>query len=235
MNSSTSFFAVAVIRFPPVEELCLAPGSRLEHDQQLPHAVITEMIETYCLQPHFTTCVPRDMNGVKYTFHVMTGQHLGYVLMAGGAVTATKGMEVLMEVSQLFERMFVEDTARLSPSDTLAFVKPAHDLLLRLASSSPSSSGGAAFGARDGLSKVKQEIEEVRVLAMDNVNRAVQRGAKIDDIMVATDDLQFQAQGFHQNSRDVYNHLWWSSMRGKLMVGGVAGFLILLILFTFFY
>lgn len=221
-------YAVVVVRISDGVELCLAPGAKLPEGRNFPHQLLNDVVQQYCRAPQFAVADTRSFEGDSYSVNVMTDDDLGFVLLASRTVSRSKGLETLQEVSNLFKRMFVENPENLAPAATLTFVKPAHDLLLRLGAAPVSS-------VPEGLQKVKQEIEEVKTLAMDNVHRAVQRGAKLDDIMEATDDLQFQAQGFHQHSREVYNQIWWNSMKGKLLVGGVASVFVILILFTFFY
>lgn len=225
--TSVALYAAVVVRISDGVELCCAPGAKLPEGRNFPHAVMNDVVQQYCQVPDFCVSDTRSFEGDTLSFHVMTEAELGFVLMAEKSLSRARGHEALTEVAQLFHRMFVESASRLTNESTLTFVMPAHDLLLRL---------GAAPAAHDtGIRKVKQEIEEVKTIALDNVNRAVQRGAKLDDIMEATDDLQFQAQGFHQNSRNLYNQIWWNSMKGKMMLGGVATIFVLFILFTFFY
>lgn len=124
------------------------------------------------------------------------------------------------------------------------FARPARDILVRLSrldtSLSPTRGGntnapGSLSAPTDAkVKQVKLAVDEVKNIALDNVERVIQRGQRIDDIVQATDDLQFQAQGFQRNSRDLRNQLWWNSMKGKLLIGGVAVIFILLVLFTFF-
>lgn len=225
--SATPLYAAVVTRVSDGAELCLAPGCKLPEGKNFPHPLLNDIVQQFCRVPDFCVSDSRSFDGETFTFHVMTDTDIGFVLLAGKSLSRVKGHEALQEISQLFHRMFVESPNRLTNESTLSFVRPAHELLVRL-SASP-------LQDDSGLQKVKKEIEEVKTIAIDNVNRAVQRGARLDDILEATDDLQYQAQGFHQNSRQVYNQLWWNSMKGKLLMGGVATAFILIILFTFFY
>lgn len=235
-----TFYAVVVVRISDGVELCFVPGAKLPAGGSVPEAVITHIQQRYCKAQQFAVADRMQLEGKTYSFCVLNDNDLSFVLLISPDVNPGKGHEALKEISQLFYRMFVDAPANITPVDTLTFVKPAHDVLIRLGAAPLPGEGNAKDGtgrkeAAPGLHRVKQEIEEVKNLAMDNVSRAVQRGAKLDDIMEATDDLQFQAQGFHQNSRNVYNQMRWNSLKGKLVVGGVVSAFLLLILFTFFY
>lgn len=237
---SVSFYAVVVIRIADGVELSYVPGAKLPEGRSIPSNLVTDIEQQYCRAPQFAVADRVSWENETYGFCVLSDNDLSFALLASPNMNHAKGHDVLKEISRLFYRLFVDTPTQLTPVETLTFVKPAHDLLIRYGTSSlpgeENNGGHSGRGeANPVLTRVKQEIEEVKNLAMDNVSRAVQRGAKLDDIMEATDDLQFQAQGFHQNSRNLYNQVWWNSVKGKLILGGIAGVFILLILFTFFY
>lgn len=235
-----AFYAAVVVRISDGVELCFVPGAKLPTGSNVLDAVVTHIQQRYCKVQQFAVADRTQFEGKTYSFCVLNDNDLSFTLLISPDVNPGKGHEALKEISQLFYRMFVDTPANITPVDTLTFVKPAHDVLIRLGAAQLPGEENAKDGiskkeTTPGLHRVKQEIEEVKNLAMDNVSRAVQRGAKLDDIMEATDDLQFQAQGFHQNSRNVYNQMRWNSLKGKLLVGGVVGAILFLILFTFFY
>lgn len=237
---AASLYAAVVIRISDGVELCYAPGAKLPEGRSIPSALVNNIEQQYCRAPQFAVADRISWENEDYSFCVLSDTDLSFVLLSSPSMNHARGHDILKEISELFYRLFVDTPANLTPVDTLTFVKPAHDLLMRLGATpllSDSDSGrrSGRGEANPALTRVKQEIEEVKNIAMDNVSRAVQRGAKLDDIMEATDDLQFQAQGFHQNTRNLYNQLWWNSMKGKVLLGGSACVFVLLILFTFFY
>ncbi|KAG5505780.1 hypothetical protein JKF63_05116 [Porcisia hertigi] len=190
-----------------------------------------------CSAPHFRTSaflnVTSDDNPtqeVTLSYHLMTDDALGYGIVGAKAVGRREGHAALDEMAALFRKMFVEPPSRLNPKLVSVFARPARDLLMK-----QSSSGAAAAGLADSkVQKVKLAVNEVKNMALDNVERVIQRGQRIDDIVQATDDLQFQAEGFQRSSRDLRNQLWWNSIKGWLMIAGAVAFMLLLLYFTFF-
>jgi vesicle-associated membrane protein 7 len=77
--------------------------------------------------------------------------------------------------------------------------------------------------AADGkVRKVKRAVDEVREVALENIDKALQRGEKIDEMVEQTDELQEQAMSFQSNSRTLRRQLWWNGLKGKLIAGLVV-------------
>lgn len=216
----------------------------------IPGTAWAELVDR-CAAPFFRTSaflnVTADDNPaheIKLSYHVMTDDALGFALVGMQGISRRQGHAAVDEMAALFHKMFVENPAKLTPQLVDVFAKPCRDLLIRLsdddavsgagnAASAPGRSSGPT-DANDKVRKVRAAVDEVKNLALDNVDRVIQRGQRIDDIVQATDDLQFQAQGFQRSSRELRNQIWWNSMKGKIIIGGVASLFILLVLFTFF-
>ncbi|CCW62952.1 unnamed protein product [Phytomonas sp. EM1] len=219
-----------VVRISDRMILCKISGVPTENFS-IPGTVWAEVVSK-CVAPHFRTSsflnVTSDLDPTKevqLSYHITTDEALGFALICGKDVGRRHAQSTLDELTALFHKMFVEDTSKLTPRMADMFSKPARDVLVKMSSES---------GGEDKVRRVKQAVDEVKNLALDNVERVLQRGQKIDDIVQATEDLQYQAQGFQRSSRELRNQLWWNTMKGKLVVGGIAAVFILLVLFTFF-
>lgn len=232
--SAAYLFGAVVVRLSDRMMLCKVPGMPTE-GFTIPGTAWAEIVSK-CTAPHFRTSAYLNVtsddvhaNEVQLSYHVLTDDAVGYGIIAAKEVSRRQGHAALDELAALFKKMFVESPAKLSPKTVDVFAKPARELLTRL-------SGVPAGGApgEEKVRKVKLAVDEVKSMALDNVERVIQRGQHIDDIVQATDDLQFQAQGFQRSSRELSNQLWWNSMKGKLIMGGAAGLFILIVLFTFF-
>lgn len=224
-------------------------GSTSLKSFSIPNTVWAELVSK-CAAPHFRTSsfltvleddttsgssargFGFDAKEISLSFHVLTDDALGFAILGDQTISRRDGHAVLNETAALFRKMFVESPHQLTPRMVDVFTKPCRELLLR---HSKSGGGAGALAEDEKLHKVKSAVDEVKNLALDNVERALNRGGKIDDIVNQTDELQFQARGFQQSSRELRDQLWWNSMKGRLIVGGVAAAFVALVLFTFFY
>ncbi|WOK94643.1 Synaptobrevin domain-containing protein/Longin domain-containing protein [Canna indica] len=79
------------------------------------------------------------------------------------------------------------------------------------------------------LSKLKAQITEVKGIMMDNIEKVLDRGEKISLLVDKTESLQFQADSFQRQGRQLRRKMWLQNLRFKLMVAGAVLALILIL------
>ncbi|XP_027104736.1 vesicle-associated membrane protein 727-like [Coffea arabica] len=79
------------------------------------------------------------------------------------------------------------------------------------------------------LSKLKAQITEVKGIMMDNIEKVLDRGEKIELLVDKSENLQFQADTFQRQGRQLRRKMWLQNLQMKLMVGGAI--LVLIIIF----
>ncbi|GAB4855172.1 hypothetical protein Ancab_023799 [Ancistrocladus abbreviatus] len=70
------------------------------------------------------------------------------------------------------------------------------------------------------LAKVKAQIAEVKGIMMDNIEKVLDRGEKIELLVDKTENLQFQADSFQRQGRQLRRKMWFQNLQMKLIVGG---------------
>ncbi|KAL6124792.1 hypothetical protein ACLB2K_077301 [Fragaria x ananassa] len=70
------------------------------------------------------------------------------------------------------------------------------------------------------LSKLKAQITEVKGVMMDNIEKVLDRGEKIELLVDKSENLQFQADSFQRQGRQLRRKMWLQSLQMKLMIGG---------------
>ncbi|KAJ8490676.1 hypothetical protein OPV22_012397 [Ensete ventricosum] len=79
------------------------------------------------------------------------------------------------------------------------------------------------------LSKLRAQITEVKGIMMDNIEKVLDRGEKIELLVDKTESLQFQADSFQRQGRQLRRKMWLQNLRFKLMVAGALIALILIL------
>lgn len=79
------------------------------------------------------------------------------------------------------------------------------------------------------LSKLKAQITEVKGIMMDNIEKVLDRGEKIELLVDKTENLQFQADSFQRQGRQLRRKMWLQNLQMKLMVGGAIIALIIIV------
>jgi len=70
------------------------------------------------------------------------------------------------------------------------------------------------------LYKLKTQITEVKGIMMDNIEKVLDRGERIELLVDKTENLQFQADSFQRQGRQLRRKMWLQNLKLKLMIGG---------------
>ena len=157
--------------------------------------------------------------GCDATFYavVRKDKGLGVVSAMSTAVGQRIGYLSCDKTLSLFTDMFVERAGSLSGEACKAFDEPLGKLVEQFGDSS-------VVDTR--VAKVKKTVDEVRDMAIENVERVIERGERIESMVEQTEQLQDNARGFHSQSTALRRQMWWNGMRTKLaIVAIVVGFL----------
>ncbi|XP_059653010.1 putative vesicle-associated membrane protein 726 [Cornus florida] len=79
------------------------------------------------------------------------------------------------------------------------------------------------------LAKVKAQVSEVKGVMMENIEKVLDRGEKIELLVDKTENLRSQAQDFRQQGTKIRRKMWIQNMKIKLIVIGIVVALILII------
>ncbi|KAK9055657.1 hypothetical protein SSX86_026742 [Deinandra increscens subsp. villosa] len=82
------------------------------------------------------------------------------------------------------------------------------------------------------LSKVKAQVSEVKGVMMENIEKVLDRGEKIEILVDKTENLRSQAQDFRTGGTQLRRKMWLQNMKVKLIVLGIIIALILIIVLS---
>lgn len=80
------------------------------------------------------------------------------------------------------------------------------------------------------LDQVQAQVNEVNVILKDNIQKVLDRGDRLDDLIGKTDDLQSTADSFQRTSTRVARKYWWKNVKMMIIIGVVVGIIVLLII-----
>ncbi|GBG65164.1 hypothetical protein CBR_g49960 [Chara braunii] len=79
------------------------------------------------------------------------------------------------------------------------------------------------------VSKVKAQVAEVKNIMMDNIEKVLDRGEKIDLLVDKADNLRNQAEHFNKQGQVLRRRMWLQNMKMKLIVLAIVIAIILII------
>ncbi|KAK4767325.1 hypothetical protein SAY86_015075 [Trapa natans] len=82
------------------------------------------------------------------------------------------------------------------------------------------------------IAKVKAQVTEVKGVMMENIEKVLDRGEKIEVLVDKTENLRSQAQDFRQQGTQIRRKMWFQNMKIKLIVLAILIALILIIILS---
>lgn len=65
---------------------------------------------------------------------------------------------------------------------------------------------------------VQKKVDEVKGIMVENIERVLERGERIELLVDKTDSLRFQADKFHKTGRALRTKMWWQNFKVQIIV-----------------
>ncbi|XP_015232983.1 PREDICTED: vesicle-associated membrane protein 8-like [Cyprinodon variegatus] len=83
---------------------------------------------------------------------------------------------------------------------------------------------------KDNVQALKDQVDGVKDIMTQNVDRILARGERLDDLMGKTEDLQAGAQNFKQTAHKVARSYWWKNVKLIVVIVVVVLIIVLIII-----
>lgn len=148
---------------------------------------------------------------------------LTYLVVASESLGRRVPFGFLVEIKKQFLSQFKPgdvDFANLPAYGCAAFNSTLKSLMV--------SHGTTEAGQNDALKNAQKEIEDVREIMTQNIERVLERGERIDLLVDKTDRLGGSARDFRVRSKGLKRRMWWKNVKLMAMIVVVVLLLILL-------
>jgi vesicle-associated membrane protein 7 len=128
-----------------------------------------------------------------------------------------------LEIKKKFLEQYPADStdfSRLPSYGCAAFNSTLKNLMI--------SHGTTEAGQNDAIRNAQQEIEDVREIMSENIERVLERGERIDLLVDKTDRLGGSARDFRVRSTGLRRRMWWKNIRLMALLALVIIFLVYL-------
>ncbi|XP_017269988.1 vesicle-associated membrane protein 8 [Kryptolebias marmoratus] len=82
---------------------------------------------------------------------------------------------------------------------------------------------------KDKVQTLKDQVDGVKSIMTQNVDRILARGERLDDLMGKSEDLQEGAKGFKQTSQKVARAYWWKNVKLIVVIVVIVVVIVLII------
>eukprot|EP00252_Welwitschia_mirabilis_P017383 TRINITY_DN3850_c0_g1_i2.p1 TRINITY_DN3850_c0_g1~~TRINITY_DN3850_c0_g1_i2.p1 ORF type:complete len:213 (-),score=37.73 TRINITY_DN3850_c0_g1_i2:100-738(-) len=79
------------------------------------------------------------------------------------------------------------------------------------------------------VNRVKAQALEVKGVMMDNIEKVLEHGERIELLVDKSEGLQFQAHNFQRQGRQVRRKIWLQNFKSKLVIMGIVIIVLLLV------
>ncbi|XP_072051321.1 uncharacterized protein [Amphiura filiformis] len=191
---------------------CLARDTIIlvEHSMTFDHnfqGVARSMLQNISSQSDSKTMYTAD----QYNFHVIVDNGITYI----SATTA--------DFSKQNAHLFLKEIiGRIAASSLSQRVQHAGEYELNRDFSSVLSQEMDHFsnlrGGNNKLDNLQNQVDEVKDIMCQNIDRVLSRGEKLDVLLEKTEDLEASAQTFQKTARKTTKKYWWKNTRWTILL-----------------
>ena len=73
---------------------------------------------------------------------------------------------------------------------------------------------------------LRPKVSEVKEIMMQNIEKVLDRGEKLELLVDKTENLRYQADQFQKGGKALRNKMWWQNVKMKLMVALIVSIVI---------
>lgn len=77
-----------------------------------------------------------------------------------------------------------------------------------------------------GPSHSRPKVSEVKEIMMQNIEKVLDRGEKLELLVDKTENLRYQADQFQKGGKALRNKMWWQNVKMKLLVALIVSIVI---------
>jgi len=140
----------------------------------------------------------------KHVFHYVVSGGITFLCMADQASRRRVAFAFLEDVRRRFVAAYGAGARSAAPFTLNAEFAPVLQRQMQFYSSDPAS---------DDLSKVRSQLDDVKHVMVENVEKVLERGEKIELLVDKTDRLTQQAFKFENTSKQLRSALFWRKVK----------------------
>lgn len=162
----------------------------------------------------------------SYHFHVIVDDGLVYLCMADEDFGKRQPYAFLEEIKRRFVNSSLKQ--RAISAHAYEFRRDFGQVLV----SQMSLYSDPGYDESDQISKVRREVNEVKDVMTENIEKVLERGEKIDVLVGKAEELDQSSQVFHRHSKRLRREMWWKNKKMCLILVFVIAVIIAAIVFA---
>ncbi|PRW57246.1 vesicle-associated membrane 714 [Chlorella sorokiniana] len=149
----------------------------------------------------------------RHIFHVLHAGGLTYLCMADQAVGKRIPFAFLADMQQQFEQRYGSVAEGAIAYEMNSEFAPLLRDRMHYFNTDPRA---------DTLTRVRGEVTDLKNVMVDNIEKVLGRGERLEVLVEKTDSLGQQAFAFKRQARVLRRHMWWQNARMGLVITAVV-------------
>mmetsp|Transcript_17928 Transcript_17928/g.43317 ORF Transcript_17928/g.43317 Transcript_17928/m.43317 type:complete len:212 (-) Transcript_17928:26-661(-) len=159
----------------------------------------------------------------QHIFHIMVFEGLTYMCMAEEDFGRRAAFSFLEDIKNRFTSAYGDrGRTALAYAFNEEFARVLNKQMEHYSSS----------GEADKIDRVKADMDDVKNVMVDNIEKVLKRGEKIELLVDKTDNLNQQSIRFKKHSNQLKQAMWWQNAKMMILVGGIVVVVIALIIYS---
>eukprot|EP00047_Mylnosiga_fluctuans_P001547 m.220835 g.220835 ORF g.220835 m.220835 type:complete len:215 (-) comp10468_c0_seq1:4739-5383(-) len=156
----------------------------------------------------------------RYLFHYIREEGVVYLCMGDEAF----GRRIPFSFLAQIQKDFASYKAKAQTAIPYALNRDFAPILQRqMAAFTKSGANG------DSLAKARAEVDQVKGIMVQNIEKVLERGEHIDLLVDKTENLESEAKRFQRKATKLKTQMWWQNQKMCLIITGVVCIIILII------
>ncbi|KAJ0399904.1 hypothetical protein P43SY_008110 [Pythium insidiosum] len=175
-------------------------------------ATVTRVVLKHLAQRDTSTATAAPVRSVfpynEFNFFFLHEEGLTFMCMAEAKVHANVAFAMLTEMKSLFLAHYAKQAQTALAYGMSAFSSTMQTLMKKYDN----------LHVETPLSQVRQKMERVKMIMIENVNQLMERGEKIDLLVMRTEKLQQDALKYEKTAKKLKNVYWWKNVKYMIII-----------------
>mmetsp|Transcript_7486 Transcript_7486/g.11795 ORF Transcript_7486/g.11795 Transcript_7486/m.11795 type:complete len:177 (+) Transcript_7486:267-797(+) len=162
--------------------------------------------------------------GCSHAFHYIVEDGITYLCLADEQLKRRIPFAFLQDVKERFKATYSSEQAHaaiaFAMNDDFARVLQKQ---MQYYSENPDA---------DSIGRVRSQIDDIKETMVENIEKLLQRGEKIDLLVDKTDRMQQAAFTFEKSATSLKDALWWKNVKMYFIIGLIVSFVVFFIAAT---
>ncbi|KAK6171532.1 hypothetical protein SNE40_019703 [Patella caerulea] len=205
---------------------CICRGTTILVSHQIGSETYQDVVESMLPNIPTTNDAKTTYTSNNYAFHVLVDNGILFICAAEPSFGKQKPYTYLAEIKKRFQSGSL--ATRAVTARTNEFSREFEHVMAEQMEKCSKGQGGQ-------MSVLQSQVDEVKGVMSQNIEKVLERGERLEDLIDKTDELQMNSMAFQKTSKKIAKKYWWKNTKMTLILVGVGLVVILIIIIIILY